>query len=50
MNYPLIASLIFTSGLALGILLMPVLPELGGVMIYASCSAVLISWVCQGSR
>ncbi len=50
MNHPLVASLIFTSGLALGILLMPVLPELGGVVIFVSCSVVLILWVRRSSR
>jgi hypothetical protein len=50
MHRSLVASVIFTSGVALGILLMPDLPELGAVVIYAACSAVLISWVCQGSR
>ena len=42
MNHPVLASLIFTAGLAVGFLLMPVFPALGGGVIIVSCSVVLI--------
>ena len=50
MNHPLVVSLIFTTGLALGVLLMPVFPELGGALIFVACSVVLILWVRRSSR
>ena len=50
MNHPVLTSLIFTAGLALGILLMPVFPELGGVLIFLACSVILLLWVRRASR
>jgi hypothetical protein len=50
MNHPLLASLIFTVGLAVGFVLMPVLPKLGTGVIIVSCSVVLILSVRRASR
>ena len=50
MNHPVVASRIFTTGLAVGVLLMPVFPELGGVLVFLACSVVLILWVRRASH
>jgi len=45
MDHPVRLSLLFMVGLALGFLLMPISPELGGIVIIVSCSVVLIAWL-----
>jgi hypothetical protein len=42
----LVVFLIFTVGLLLGVLLVPLFDLLGLVMVVGVCSLLLISWVC----
>jgi hypothetical protein len=50
MKHPVLASLIFTAGLAVGFLFMPDSPKVGAGVIIASCSVVLILSVRRAAR
>lgn len=38
------------TGVLLGLLLLPVIPELGGGVILVVCALILMAWVCRSSR
>jgi hypothetical protein len=46
----LVVFLIFTVGLLLGFLLVPMFDLLGLVMVVGLCSLLLVSWVCWRPR
>jgi hypothetical protein len=50
MGHSVWPSLLFTGGVVLGFLLMPTVPELGGVVIIVACGIVLIAWLHGSPR
>ena len=38
------------TGVLLGLLLLPVIPELGGGVILVVCALILMAWVCRSSH
>ena len=50
MKHSLLVAVVVLAGLGLGILFMPVLPELGGVVIIIVCGVSLFLWACRASR
>jgi len=50
MGHPIRFGLLCAAGILLGFLLLPTVPEFGGVVIIATCGVVLISWACRTSR